>query len=737
MATVPTTEQTVFPEQGPLPQANGADFGAQIGAAQQGLGNQVSQVGDEAFDQAIKWQGLKNQATAQDLDVQFQGDLGKLEDGYYSLKGKAAADAYPQFQSDLTALRDKYVGAAPNPMVQNMIGQSVNYSLGRSLRSGGQFAGEQTRAWMVDSGTARIQSLDYAATKRFSDQGYADETDKARDAAIEDQGKIQGWSDEHIALAKQQARDKLLEDRQKAAQDYLKGQPVADVLHSLVGTSGAGAQNGPVGGADYRKNVVATEFGSGQNDPKNPHQGLVQADDAWWAHFGAGGDRNNMKDALAALDRETAENQPKLEAALGRKATDADLYLAHQQGLAGAVALLSHPDQPASQSVPVANIAANLPAGSGDANTITGAQFSNIWAKGFDQSGGIMANNPASHNNQLDAAIATLSDAQKMELTKSTIDAWHTQDAAVRAQTEFQQTQQAKAEKQQYDDVKSQGQAVIAANWANPGKNPPLDIAKFSQTPYAQTHPELVTAMIDYRKALASPPDKTIDNATTQQLYRGFLNGTATTKDFQDAFAPPDSTPGKISKENLDFLMNVAKTDGDGDATQKALKAKFLSTAEEGIKGAPVDGSTSGDAQYRFDYDFQQAWDAKIKAGEDPKGLITPGSKDYFGSLANLSHYSQTAADALAEQADAQNPGLVSRTLTAIGNAFSGDSGPAVPPELPKGTTYAGKTKDGRDAYRLPDGTLRAEGAPVAPAAPAAPAPAPVAVAGPTVPSGE
>ena len=71
-----------------------------------------------------------------------------------------------------------------------------------------------------------------------------------------------------------------------------------------------------------------------------------------------------------------------------------------------------------------------------------------------------------------------------------------------------------------------------------------------------------------FQRSLDHPPtDEALDKQTTAQLYRGYLNGTATTKDFQNAFAPPDGSPGKISKANLDFLMGTAKKGGDGSVT--------------------------------------------------------------------------------------------------------------------------------------------------------------------------
>lgn len=56
-------------------------------------------------------------------------------------------------------------------------------------------------------------------------------------------------------------------------------------------------------------------------------------------------DPHNPEEAADATARLAQQNAPMLKSALGRKPTDAELYLAHQQGGAGAKALLSNPDE--------------------------------------------------------------------------------------------------------------------------------------------------------------------------------------------------------------------------------------------------------------------------------------------------------------------------------------------------------------------------------------------------------
>lgn len=96
---------------------------------------------------------------------------------------------------------------------------------------------------------------------------------------------------------------------------------------------------------------------------------------------------------VSAMHQETAGNTQALTKALGRPPTPGEIYLAHQQGLAGATALLTNPNMPAWQAVrkfypsdAVAQkaIAGNPPGGGHfDPNAPAGA-FTGAWVKQFE-----------------------------------------------------------------------------------------------------------------------------------------------------------------------------------------------------------------------------------------------------------------------------------------------------------------------------------------------------------------
>jgi hypothetical protein len=109
------------------------------------------------------------------------------------------------------------------------------------------------------------------------------------------------------------------------------------------------------------------------------HVGLGQFSAETWRTFGGGGDPKNPADAIAAIQRYAVSNQRYLTGVLGRPATDAELYLAHQQGPAGAAKLLTNPNASA-----VSLLGRGAVVGNGGTADMTAAQFASMWTHKFD-----------------------------------------------------------------------------------------------------------------------------------------------------------------------------------------------------------------------------------------------------------------------------------------------------------------------------------------------------------------
>lgn len=97
-----------------------------------------------------------------------------------------------------------------------------------------------------------------------------------------------------------------------------------------------------------------------------------------WAEYGHGSPFDPVASA-AATAKLTTDNQAALTKALGHPPSEAELYLAHQQGASGAARLLGNPDVPAGRLVSPAAIRAN----GGDPNA-PASQFTSKWMARFD-----------------------------------------------------------------------------------------------------------------------------------------------------------------------------------------------------------------------------------------------------------------------------------------------------------------------------------------------------------------
>lgn len=133
-------------------------------------------------------------------------------------------------------------------------------------------------------------------------------------------------------------------------------------------------------------------------DPSNMNKssgaaGLFQVIPSTAKRLGLSNPLDGQANTEAAV-RHTLENQKLLTAALGRNPTDQELYLAHQQGGAGARALLSNPDRSAvevlapfykSHKDPTGmNTATQAIVGNGGRADMTSKDFAGYWANKWD-----------------------------------------------------------------------------------------------------------------------------------------------------------------------------------------------------------------------------------------------------------------------------------------------------------------------------------------------------------------
>ena len=151
-------------------------------------------------------------------------------------------------------------------------------------------------------------------------------------------------------------------------------------------------------GVDPTLALAFAQIESGLNPaPKTGNGGgLYQLDADNWKQFGNGASITDpTANADAFMRYFKGKLQPGMEQGLGRPATPGELYLGHQQGVAGANALLAHPNDTAADTLsgfyPNVRTATSAITSNGGDPDATGQQFASMWnskldaaAKNFD-----------------------------------------------------------------------------------------------------------------------------------------------------------------------------------------------------------------------------------------------------------------------------------------------------------------------------------------------------------------
>ncbi|RTL05393.1 hypothetical protein EKK58_08180 [Candidatus Dependentiae bacterium] len=134
----------------------------------------------------------------------------------------------------------------------------------------------------------------------------------------------------------------------------------------------------------YLNKVAMIESGGNPNaqNPNSSAGGLFQQIDSNAAAYGVANKFDPVQSTEGAV-RFAVENKRYLTSILGREPTGGELYLAHQQGPAGAARLLANPDAKAVDIVGMDAIKLN-----GGNPNMTAGEFANIWISKYNGSRG-------------------------------------------------------------------------------------------------------------------------------------------------------------------------------------------------------------------------------------------------------------------------------------------------------------------------------------------------------------
>lgn len=324
------------------------------------------------------------------------------------LKGKLDADEKfasdpdyatwaPRYKAQLGKLAESYGSTIRDPALRAQFQQTAMLHIADGAQGLARLAkGRETDAglgWLADTLGANRDSF-LRAPDALTRTSAIRANQSAIDAAVHS-----GWIDPLKASKLRQdmadtyglAYAATLPPRARAAFLAPAGSGVASAPLG-PGTSAAIEQAAKAHGEDAATLARTAQLESGGDpgvvNPKSGATGLFQFTGDTARQYGL----DDPKDAAASADaaaRLQADNRAALTKSLGRAPTGADLYLAHQQGAAGAAALLGNPDKNAVQAladdaeVPLATAKASI-TGNGGALNMTAGEFAGMWQRKFD-----------------------------------------------------------------------------------------------------------------------------------------------------------------------------------------------------------------------------------------------------------------------------------------------------------------------------------------------------------------
>jgi hypothetical protein len=151
--------------------------------------------------------------------------------------------------------------------------------------------------------------------------------------------------------------------------------------------------------------IAQIESGGDPNAVTGSYKGLYQLSEPEFQRYGGQGSIFDPAENSRIAALKIADEGNQLAKALGRPVTDAEVYLAHQQGVGGATAHLSNPDQPAWKSMAGTGegrqkgddwarraIWGNIPdqykAQFGSVDNVTSGQFADMWRQRYGRASG-------------------------------------------------------------------------------------------------------------------------------------------------------------------------------------------------------------------------------------------------------------------------------------------------------------------------------------------------------------
>lgn len=416
-------------------QTSPATFGSLPAAALQHMGAETQQAGGEVFQAYQRQQQLYNETVANEATNNFQdsatkalyGDPATGDTGFFGKSGRDAMDAYPSVRDAMLQSRAQ-IGGNLNARAKLQFDAETRRMQTFMLEQMGRHYDQQQKAYEAATNKASIDLSGQNAALNYNDpvafmhslsdaatagQRQARAMGAPSGSAVEREHVLDATS--HVIQERAKAliktdpgearkmidtyRPMIREDTYAAINSALRTGQAASAVDRALGTAqgapgptpgivtpdqvGAAAQTAGVDPV-LANATAAIESGHGANVGQGEHAAtrgnIFQMGPSERASVGGGvgigSPDEQVRQGVAFLGKKKEE----MTAALGREPTNAEIYLAHQQGTGGAVALLSKPNERAGSVVPGGDAAIRANGGDPDAPA---KAFTDMWRQKY------------------------------------------------------------------------------------------------------------------------------------------------------------------------------------------------------------------------------------------------------------------------------------------------------------------------------------------------------------------
>lgn len=364
-------------------------------------------------------------------------------------------------------------------------------------------------------------------------------------------------------------------------------------------------------------------------------------------------DFEQAADGAARLAR---DNKNHLSVSLGRPPSDAELYLAHQQGWFGAWKLLQNPTARAGDLVGDHAIAVN----GGNPNA-PASQFTEKWNNRFNAVPAQRALDPKSHADIMAAVMnnPNLSDQAKAAGLAHVSQFFQVENARTTDQDRLQR-QQEQERKRLSDDTEN---TVLKDLYSD---KPVTTVTSIVQNDHLTREAKERMIGVATRANRGEPlahvsHDTTVDLINRMRLPADDPSRITDNKPLYDALIA-----GKLNKADFDWLQKQQTEARSPDGERLAERKKLFMHGVGPIidKSDPLSQYTDHAGRlktYEFEFDLDRKIDQYKKEGKDPFDLFNPAKPDYMGKPEALEPYKKrygaSLEDVTADKSGTARPG--------------------------------------------------------------------------------